>query len=590
MNLRTSALTLLVLIFFGFASCKKAETSIPEISIPDTISIVEGTLSQVKVIIPVSLNAPSDKQVSLSWSVTGNTAGTDEDFISVSGAYLMFSPGETKKNIEVWIANDAFFEPNETFSVTISNVKNAIVKNFKTIVTILNDDAPDSNPGISDILLWVTKPDKSALLEKQNVNLNFNFNSGLNAYSTIDVDTATKYQSIDGFGFALTGVSAYLINHLPSNSRDALLRELFSTDENSIGVSYLRISIGASDLSSSVFSYDDLPSGQTDVNLDKFSLEKETADLIPVLKSILLINPKIKILGSPWSPPVWMKSNKNSVGGSLLPEYYNAYARYFVRYINEMKLQGIRIDAITVQNEPLNPGNNPSMSMSAVEQANFIKSSLGPEFEAAGITTKLILYDHNCDKPDYPLSILGDADVAKYVDGSAFHLYGGDISALSTVHNAFPDKNVYFTEQWVGRDGNFGGDLQWHMQNVLIGSMRNWSRNVIEWNLAWNPSNDPKPVGCPDCEGALSITTGYSRNVSYYIIAHASKFVPAGSVRVATNTPPDLLNVAFQTPEGKKVLIVFNNSSVKQTFNISVNQKRAVTSLTAGAVGTYVWK
>lgn len=440
----------------------------------------------------------------------------------------------------------------------------------------------------SDITCWLTNPDKSALLQKQDSKLLFKLSS--NQYPTITIDTTVEYQQMDGFGFSLTGGSSELINNLAPVIREALLKELFSLEDNAIGISYLRISIGASDLSSSVFSYNDMANGQPDKALSNFSLGQDKVDLIPVLKSILLINPKIKILGSPWSPPIWMKTNKNSVGGSLLPEYYEVYANYLVRYIKEMKSEGIPIDAITIQNEPLNPNNNPSMLMLAAEQRDFIKNNLGPAFHAAGLSTKIIIYDHNCDHPEYATTILSDPDANKYVDGSAFHLYAGNISAMSQVRDAFPTKNLYFTEQWVGGPGNFGGDLKWHIQNVVIGSTRNWSRNVCEWNLASDPSYNPHTIGgCTNCEGAITIAAGFSRNVSYYIIAHASKFVPAGSIRIKSNLITNLPNVAFRTPDGRKVMIVLNSSNTQQEFNIGFNNKIATTSLGSGSVATYVW-
>ncbi len=440
----------------------------------------------------------------------------------------------------------------------------------------------------SEISYWLTNPDKSALLQKQGLKLPFN--SAVNQYPTIRIDAATTYQVMDGFGIALTGGSASLINNLAPEIRDALLRELFLNKDNSIGISYLRISIGSSDLDAKVFSYDDLSAGETDVLLKKFDLGTDKTDLIPVLKLILKLNPKIKILGSPWSAPVWMKDNKNSVGGSLLPEYYDVYAKYFVRYITEMKAQGIPIDAITIQNEPLYGGNNPSMVMQSAEQRDFIKNNLGPAFKAAGIKTKIILYDHNCDVPEYATDILSDPKANQYVDGSAYHLYGGDISALSKVHDAYPSKNLYFTEQWVGGPSKFGPDMKWYVQNVIIGSTRNWSKAVIEWNLASDSLYDPHtPGGCTSCEGAITISSGVSRNVSYYTLAHASKFVPAGSVRIASNSLPTLPNVAFKTPEGRKVLIVLNNSDKTETFNIEFNKKIATTSLSSGSVASYVW-
>jgi len=450
------------------------------------------------------------------------------------------------------------------------------------------DPTPNPTGNKSDITCWLTDPGQAIYFKKQTKALNFS-NTG-NYNPSIVVDTTQTYQSIDGFGFALTGGSAYLINQLSSATKSDLLKELFTADSTFIGISYLRISIGASDLDASVFSYDDLPAGQTDATLEHFSINPDKANLIPVLKAIVALNPKIKILGSPWSAPAWMKTNGSPKGGSLKPEFYGAYANYFVKYIQAMKAEGISIAAITPQNEPLNPYNNPSMTMSATEQATFIKTYLGPAFKAAGIDTKIIVYDHNCDVPDYPLTILKDAEAAKYVDGSAFHLYAGSISTLSDVHNAFPAKNVYFTEQWVGGPGNFPEDFKWHVKNLIIGATRNWSKNVIEWNLASDPSYNPHTDGgCTSCMGGVTIGTSIIRNVSYYIIAHAAKFVKTGSVRIESNLINPLSNVAFKTPEGKKVLIVLNEGSTSQTFNIQFNNAIATTTLSAGAVGTYIW-
>jgi glucosylceramidase len=445
-------------------------------------------------------------------------------------------------------------------------------------------------PAINEVDFWLTKGNQSVLLQKQSTILAFGINS--NIYPNIEVDANQTFQAIDGFGFTLTGGSAQVINQLSAIKKQELLQELFGSNINSISISYLRISVGASDLNSTPFSYDDMPNGQTDVNLTNFSLTPDMTDLIPLLKEILIINPNIKILATPWSPPVWMKDNNNFMGGNLQAAYYGAYAQYFVKYIQKMKEQGITIDAITPQNEPLHPGNNPSMLMSANEQTNFIKNNLGPAFQAASITTKIIIYDHNCDRPDYPIAVLNDAAANPYVNGSAFHLYAGDISALTTVHNSFPTKSVYFTEQYTSSTGSFDGDLKWHLKNVIIGSMRNWSKNALEWNLANNPAYEPHTVGgCNTCKGAITINSSdsYIRNVGYYIVAHASKFVPAGSVRITSNLNANLNNVAFKTPSGKIVLIVENDGTGSELFNIKFNGKWTTTSLEVGSVGTYIW-
>ncbi len=375
-------------------------------------------------------------------------------------------------------------------------------------------------------------------------------------------------------------------------SKNALLNELFGSGSgNSIGISYIRLSIGASDLSPSVYFYDDMPSGQTDPNLDHFDLGKDKEYLIPVLQQIVKINPKIKIIATPWSAPAWMKDNNSGMAGSLKPEYYKVYADYFVKYIQAMQQAGITIDAITPQNEPKNQSNNPSMGMTAAQQLAFINNNLYPAFKNAGIKTKIIIYDHNCDDVAYPSAILKDQYARIHVAGTSFHLYAGNINALSQLHNDFPDRNVYFTEQYTDQKGDFGGDLRWHMKNVVTGAMRNWSRNVIEWNLANDPSYGPHTQGgCSICKGALTISgLTVKRNVSYYIIAHASKFVPAGSQRIWSDNKDNLNTVAFSTPDHCTVLVVENDGMTDVNFNIRYAENIAACAIPAGSVATYQW-
>lgn len=457
-----------------------------------------------------------------------------------------------------------------------------------------NSDEPVVNPpitnpqtGVSDVDFWLTQGNQSVKLAKQNTFLKFGNTS--NNSQTITVEESQTFQTIDGFGYSLTGGSTQLINQLNASKKDEFLQELFGSNANSVGISYLRISIGASDLNVAPFTYND---GAVDPTLANFSLSQD-AGVISLLKEILLINPNIKIMGSPWTAPKWMKSIDSYVGGSLLTQYYSSYAQYFVKYIQKMKLEGITIDAITIQNEPENPNNNPSMSMTAAEQTNFIKNNLGPAFQTANINTKIVIFDHNCDNNgQYPINVLSDASALPYIDGSAFHLYAGDISTMSTVHNFKPNKNVYFTEQWTGGDGLFNVDLRNNVRDVVIGSMRNWSKTALQWNLASDPNYDPHTSGgCDKCKGAVTISGSDSvtRNVAYYIITHAAKFVPPGSIRIGSNISGNLKNVAFKTPAGKKVLLVVNDASTTQIFKISYNGKWITAALDADSVGTFIW-
>jgi len=447
-----------------------------------------------------------------------------------------------------------------------------------------------TNPPVltnTDVAFWVTKADQSILLQQQaNV---LSLGTAIGTGEMITLDSTQLFQTVDGFGYTLTGGSAGLINALNATEKTNLLNELFGNGANSIGVSYLRISLGASDLSAEVFSYDDMPAGQTDISLANFTLSKDTVDLIPVLKMILAINPNIKIMASPWSAPVWMKDNSSSIGGGLQTQYYNVYASYFIKYIQAMKAKGITIDAVTLQNEPQHGGNNPSMVFSAAQEAAFVKNSLGPAFQAAGLATKIIVWDHNCDNANYPITVLNDAVAKSYINGSAFHLYGGDISALSAVHNAHPDKNLYFTEQWTSSTGSFDGDFKWHIKNVVIGSMLNWSKNALEWNLANDGAFNPHtPGGCTQCKGALTLDGSIKRNVAYYIIAQASKFIPPGSVRIGSTVTSAVRNVAFKTPAGKTVVLVLNEGAA-QTITIKTATRSITSVLPEGSAGTYIW-
>lgn len=446
----------------------------------------------------------------------------------------------------------------------------------------------DPNPTQLPVQLWTTSADQNNLLSKKTLA----FAAGKDdRFSSIQIDTTVDLQPIEGFGYTMTGGSAKLLMQMGAAERAALLRQFFSSDVTAIGVSYLRISIGASDLDAEVFSYDDLPAGQTDPDLSEFSIAKDEASLIPVLKEVLAINPNVKFMGSPWSPPTWMKTNGSSKGGNLKPEFYGTYAQYFVKYIQAYKAQGISIDAVTIQNEPHHGGNNPSMEMSSAQQAEFIKTSLGPAFQAANIDTKIIVWDHNCDEPNYPIEVMNDPAAKAFVHGSAFHMYGGDEGALSTVHDAHPDKALYFTEQWTGKNGTFDGDLMWHTRHIIIGTMRNWSRVALEWNFANDPNFGPHtPGGCTECRGAVTIDGNTAtKNVSYYIIGQASKFVTPGSVRLTSNLTGTLPNVAFKRPDGKTVIIVLNEGTGLQSFNIQAGSRWITASLLGKTVGTFIW-
>jgi len=440
--------------------------------------------------------------------------------------------------------------------------------------------------------VWLTTPDKTSLLSEQPKRLAFV--KATEDAKAIIIDDKTRYQSIDGFGQALTGGSAQLMMKMTPTARTALIQELFGNGLNDIATSYIRVTVGASDMNDHVYTYDDMAPGETDPELKHFSLAPDQADVIPVLKEILAVAPKIKILASPWTAPSWMKDNDNVKGGHLKKEFYGAYATYWVKYLQGMQAAGIPIDALTPQNEPENPKNTPSMVMTSEEQTEFIGSYLGPALAKAGLKTKIISFDHNCDNPNYSIDLLKNPTANKYTDGSGYHLYLGEITAMTTTHDAFPKKNLYFTEQMVvSRKDDTTFAIARPVARLIIAAPNNWSRNVLLWNLAADPQNGPHTSngGCPMCSGAITLDGDkVTRNLAYYTAAQASKFVPAGSVRIASSSPSDALpHVVFLTPKKKHVLIVSNITEQESSFRFGSKDKLTTATLPAGAVATYVW-
>lgn len=457
------------------------------------------------------------------------------------------------------------------------------------------DTDPIPNDTLPKAQVWVTSGDQTKLLTKHE-SLNIRAVDPT-LWPVVRIDTSIRFQAIEGYGAALTGSSAYLINQkLSGVERQKLLSDLFDP-EDGIGISYLRLTMGASDFSLSDFSYNDLPVGQTDFNLVQFGLSQDLDDVVPVMKEIVAISPDIGIMGSPWSPPAWMKTNGNMKGGKLKDDYYPVYADYFVRYIQAMSQEGIPIHSVTPQNEPLYfTANYPCMEMQADDQLKFVRDHLGPAFAGAGLNTKIILYDHNWDVPDYAISILDDPDARQYIAGSAFHAYGGNVSAMSTVKNAHPDKDLYFTEisggEWAT---NFGDNLMWNMSNIFIGTALNWSKTALLWNLVLDQNHGPKNNGCQDCRGVVTLNTITGQldyNEEYYSIGHFSKFVRPGAERVSVLLPqsmPQVGAVAFLNTDGKKVLVFCNYGNEIQTFTVNQHNKFFTMSLTGKSVTTIVW-
>jgi len=443
-----------------------------------------------------------------------------------------------------------------------------------------------------------TTGDRTMLLQPQ-ASISFG-SGGSSTGSVITVDDSMQYQQMDGFGASLTDSAAWVVaNKLSTAQQNSLWQSLFSPSAG-IGISFLRQPMGATDFSASGnYSYDDVPAGQTDPSLANFSIAHDTAYITPLLQQALAVNPAMKVVAVPWSPPAWMKTSSTMNGGNMNTAYFPSLAQYFVKFVQAYQQQGIPIYAVMPQNEPLNSTSNyPSEYLAATDEATFIGTNLGPAFSAAGLSNvKIIAYDHNWDNPTYPQTVLADASASSYVAGSAFHCYAGDVSAQSTVKTAYPNKDIWFTECSGTVGSNFAGDLVWNAENLLIGATRNWARSVSLWNLALDQNSGPQNGGCSNCRGVVTIDDSTSpptitNNVEYYVLGHLAKFVVPGAYRIDSNSfgHGSMEDVAFQNPDKSIVLLVLNSGSSTGSFTVNWHSQTFTYSLPAGAAATFLWK
>jgi glucosylceramidase len=448
-----------------------------------------------------------------------------------------------------------------------------------------------SGPAVS---VTETTASQSSLLAPQ-AGATFASGSG-SASQTITINPATTYQSMTGFGASFTDSSAWLVANSPL--RNAIMTKLFDPSQG-IGLDFLRQPIGASDFARSLYSYDDVPAGQTDPSLASFSVSHDSAYILPILQQALALNPATTVMATPWSPPGWMKTSGSMIGGSLSTADYQVYANYLVKFLQAYKSAGVPVSLITAQNEPeFSPSNYPGSTMSAADEATFIGSDLGPAIKNAGLGTQILGYDHNWDDTTYPSTILGSAAAAPYTAGTAWHCYAGDPSAQTTVHNAYPAKDTYFTEcsgtQSANPADTFSDTLDWQTENLIIGATRNWAKSVVTWNMALDPSGGPS-MNCTTCTGVVTVnnTAGTATyNAEYYVLGQASRFVKPGAVRIDSNTfgSGNVEDVAFRNPDGSNALVVLNaDTSSAHTFNVSENGQFFTYTLPAKAVATFTW-
>ncbi|GAA2383242.1 ricin-type beta-trefoil lectin domain protein [Streptomyces glaucosporus] len=403
----------------------------------------------------------------------------------------------------------------------------------------------------------------------------------------IRVDAGSTAQRFTGAGASVTEASAHLIRRLPRERRDSLMESLFS-EESGIGLNYLRQPLGSTD-----FDADASHSTYEDTRGD-FTIARDLPEIVPVLKQAVSINPDIRFMGSPWSPPAWMKTGGSLNGGSLKPEHHQDYADYLVKAVRAYGRQGITLTDLTVQNEPLFATTYPSMSMSAAEQAAFLKV-LDRALTAAGLPVNVLAHDHNWDRPDYPLEVLDATRGIDRVIGAAFHCYGGAPEAQDRIRRA--GKRVFFTE-CSGTDSadpaaTFADTLRWHAENLVVRNMRNGGETVITWNLALDANGGPHQGHCGTrCNGVVEIAGDrVTRGAEYYVLGHVTKFVEPGAVRIGSTSqgPGGVQNVVFRNPDGSRAAYVVNTASSAQRFSITENGRSLSHELPAGAVATFVW-
>ena len=439
--------------------------------------------------------------------------------------------------------------------------------------------------------MWLTSADETRKLAPQPLQ------SAVGAVSgdeTITIDTSKHFQKMHGFGAAMTDASAQLLSGLPEDKRKALMAELFGRGPNGLGLSFTRLTVGASDFSTRDYSYDDTPGNAPDPKLRYFSIEPARKYVLPRVREALAINPDLVVMISPWSAPAWMKTTASLIKGQLAPRYHPAFADYLARTVEAFGREGVPVSMLTLQNEPnFEPGDYPGMRVDPPQRAEIIGRYLGPTFRSRGIRTKILDWDHNWDHPEMPLGVLSDPVARQYVAGIAWHCYEGDVPAQSPVHDAYPDKDAWLTEcsggEWTPK---FAEVLGWMTDKLIIGASNNWSRGTLLWNLALDPAHGPHTGGCGDCRGVVTIdpaTSAISRNVEYYVLGHASRFVLPGAYRVAAATRAgEVEAAAFLNPNGSRVAILHRKSG-EGPVTIALDGERYVAAIPVGSVATIRW-
>ena len=449
---------------------------------------------------------------------------------------------------------------------------------------------------------------------------------------TITIDSKQKYQTMVGYGASMTDASAFVLMQLKDKNPDLYeytMTRLFDKDDGA-GFSYLRKPLGSSDYTATdkYYSYCDKKSP----NLTAFSIDHDKKYIIPALKEALRFNPEIKIMGSPWSPPAWMKTNNSLTGISkeekasgktckLKPQYFDIYANYFVKIIEAYKNEGLNIHSITLQNEPqFDAAKYPCMRMDINDQIRLV-SILGPKLKDKNLETKIFIHDHNwqlhpddrkviggdakMNPIDLCRAILNDPQASPHIAGTAWHCYSGTTrtmtKAYNTIHTEFPDKEIFCTEitGWGKDRGSWFGNIDWTMNHNWMGGPQNYASVSLQWNLALDHKYGPTLRDDSAALGIVTINTDNYLEVKlereYYPMAQLSKAAQPGSIRIASevrkqNTKSNMLDtLAFQMPDGKISLVVYNSKEDKCQFQVSSNGKYFHYTMPGRSIATFIW-
>ncbi|QXE34503.1 ricin-type beta-trefoil lectin domain protein [Streptomyces sp. GMY02] len=415
--------------------------------------------------------------------------------------------------------------------------------------------------------------------------------------TNITVDEGTRYQTFTGGGASFTDTAAWLMKGsgaLSQATRDDTMRKLFSPTEG-IGLSFIRNPMGGSDLARFGYTYNDLPAGQTDPTLSRFSIAHDLQDVLPLTKQAKQLNPALSTMASPWTAPAWMKDSGQLNGGWLKAENYGTYADYFVKYLQAYRDNGIPVDYVSAQNEPTCCGGYPSMSWNGSGLAYFTKSELLPKLQGAGLSTKVLAHDWNWDTYDaYAAETVNDAAVRNHPNfgGVAWHGYGGNIQKQTDVHNQYPQMNAFQTEH---SGGTWIANQQREDMANIIDYTRHWAKSVTKWSLAVDQNRGPHNGGCGTCDGLITVHNGDSRHgqvdytIEYYTMGHLTKFVKPGAQRIASTASTTVSNVAWRNPDGSKALIAYNDGTGAQQVRVNWGGQNFTYSLPGKTSATFTW-